>query len=158
VISNFGVMFFGDSTAAFASIAAVVCRGGRLAFLCWQDDTQNEVFAIPLRAFGANVKLSSEAADLFVEPPRIRALLSGTGWREVRITPVREPAWVGSDVDDVMRYVRGMPMICNLIADVNDPTLAERALANVAEEYAARQRPDGVWVRAAAWLVTARRA
>jgi hypothetical protein len=28
----------------------------------------------------------------------------------------------------------------------------------IAEQYAARERPDGVWVRAAAWLVTAHRA
>jgi hypothetical protein len=35
--------------------------------------------------------------------------------------------------------------------------VTERVLAEVADQYAARQRPDGVWVRAAAWLVTARR-
>lgn len=28
--------------------------------------------------------------------------------------------------------------------------------AEVAEQYAARQRSDGVWVQAAAWLATAR--
>ncbi len=27
----------------------------------------------------------------------------------------------------------------------------------IAGQYAARQRPDGVWVSAAAWLVTAQR-
>lgn len=158
VISNFGVMFFEDPQVAFASIAAVVRRNGRLAFLSWQDDSQNEVFAIPLRAFEAYVKLpGSTADDLFVDPRRITELLSRTGWRDVRIIPVTEPAWIGSDVDDVMRYVRGMPMIRNLIADLDDQVLAERVIADVAKEYAARQRPDGVWVRAAAWLVTARR-
>jgi ubiquinone/menaquinone biosynthesis C-methylase UbiE len=158
IISNFGVMFFEDPQAAFGSIAAVMRRNGRLAFLSWQDDSQNEVFAIPLRAFGAHVKLpGSTADDLFVDPRRITELLSRTGWRDVRIIPVTEPAWIGSDVDDVMRYVRGMPMIGNLIADLGDEVLAERVLADVAEEYAARERSDGVWVRAAAWLVTARR-
>jgi hypothetical protein len=39
-----------------------------------------------------------------------------------------------------------------------DEALTERVLAAISEQYAARQRPDGVWVRAAAWLVTARRA
>ncbi len=159
VISNFGVMFFEDPGAAFASIAAVVRRGGRLAFLCWQDDTQNEVFSIPLRAFGAYAEVPEPtASDLFVDPRRITGLLSGAGWKDVRIFPVTAPAWMGSDVDDVMGYVRGMPMIGNLTANLRDQVLAERVLADVADEYASRQRPAGVWVRAAAWLVTARRA
>lgn len=148
-----------DPSAAFAGIAAVVRSGGRLALLCWQDNTQNEVLAIPLRTFGAHAQLpGTTVSDVFVDPRRITELLSGTGWRDVRITSVTEPAWVGSDVDDVMSYVRGMPMIRNLIADLDDEALAERMLTDVADEYAARQRSDGVWVRAAAWLVTARRA
>jgi hypothetical protein len=56
-----------------------------------------------------------------------------------------------------MSYVRGMPMIRSLTADLGDEALTERVLATIADQYAARQRSDGVWVRAAAWLVTAHR-
>ena len=157
VISNFGVMFFDDPEAAFASIATVVRPGGRLAFLCWRDDTENEVFAIPLRAFGAYPQLPGLAADdLFVDPGRIMDLLSGSGWQDVQVTPVTERAFIGSDVDDVMAYVCGMPRIRGLTATLG-PTATDRALAAIAEEYSARQSSDGVWVRAAAWLATARR-
>jgi SAM-dependent methyltransferase len=159
VISNFGVMFFDDAAAAFASIAGVVRLGGRLAFLCWQDDTENEVFAIPLRSFAAYTQLPGpNADDLFVDPGRITELLSGTGWQDVQVTPVTERAWIGSDIDDVMSYIRGMPMIQDLVASLNDRMVTERVMAAIAEEYDARQNADGVWVRAAAWLVTARRA
>jgi SAM-dependent methyltransferase len=158
MISNFGVMFFDDSNAAFAGMAAVVRPGGRLAFLCWQDDTENEVFAIPLRAFATYTELPCQTADdLFLDPTRIRDLLSGTGWQNIQIASVTERAWIGSDVDDVMEYVRGMPMIRDLTAGLNDPALTERVLTTVADEYSSRQSADGVWVRAAAWLVTARR-
>lgn len=157
-ISNFGVMFFADPLAAFASLAAVVRPRGRLAFLCWQDDTRNEVFAIPLRAFGAHAQFPEpSAANLFVDPQRITGLLSGTGWEDIRVAPVNEPAWIGSDVDDVMSYVRGMPMIRNVTTSLDNPALTERVLATIAGQYRARQHPDGIWVRAAAWLVTARR-
>ena len=57
-----------------------------------------------------------------------------------------------------MRYVGSMPMIQNFTAGLDDPALSEQVLAAVAEQYRALQRPDGIWVRAAAWLVTARRA
>jgi hypothetical protein len=56
-----------------------------------------------------------------------------------------------------MSYVRGMPTIRGLTASLGD-ALIERVLATIAERYSARQQPDGIWVRAAAWLVTARRA
>jgi SAM-dependent methyltransferase len=163
VISKFGVMFFADPAAAFANIAAGVREGGRLAFLCWQDDQHNEVFSIPLAAFLscdalACTPLPVPCRDgLFEDPRRVSELLSGSDWEDVRIEAVNEPAWMGSDVADVMSYVRDMRVVRGLAAELGDDALTERVLASLAEQYAARQRPDGVWVRAGAWLVTARR-
>jgi hypothetical protein len=158
MISNFGVMFFDDPAAAFTSMAAALRRRGRLAFLCWQHDMHNELFAIPLRAFGAHTRLPGPAGgELFTDPRRVTELLSGTGWGDIRVEAVSEPAWMGSDVADVMDYVCGMPLIRSLTTALGNGMLTKRVLAVIAEQYAARQRPDGVWVRAAAWLVTARR-
>jgi SAM-dependent methyltransferase len=157
-ISSFGVMFFDDPAEAFGSVAATLRRHGRLAFLCWQHDIENEVFAIPLRALSAYARRAAPDDDeLFVDPARIAELLSAVGWRGVQVRAISEPAWIGSDVADVMSYVRGMPTIRGLVAGIDDQTVLDRVLAAIAGEYAARQRPDGVWVRAAAWLVTAAR-
>jgi SAM-dependent methyltransferase len=158
MISSFGVMFFENPAAAFANIAAALRPGGRLAFMCWQHDMHNEIFAIPLRAFGTHTQLPGPApGDLFADSGRVASLLSDTGWADIQIGAINEPAWVGSDVPDVMSYVRGMPAVRARIADLNDAALTKQVLASIAEEYATRQRPDGVWVRAAAWLVTAHR-
>jgi ubiquinone/menaquinone biosynthesis C-methylase UbiE len=159
MISSFGVLFFDNPVAAFTSMAAMLCRRGRLAFLCWQHDMHNELFAIPLRAFAAHMQLPGPAVgELFTDPRRVTDLLSGTGWEEIQIDAVSEPAWMGTDAADVMSYVRGMPMIRNLAVGLGNEALTEQVLAVIAEQYAARERPDGVWVRAAAWLVTASRA
>jgi hypothetical protein len=48
--------------------------------------------------------------------------------------------------DGVVDYVRGMPMIGDLTARINDPAVTERVLTGMADEYAARQSADGVWV------------
>lgn len=158
MISSFGVMFFEDPAAAFANIAAALRPRGRLAFMCWQGDMLNELFAIPLRAFGNVMQLPGPVGgDLFGDPRQVTELLSGSGWENIHIEAVSGPAWMGSDVTDVMSYVRGMPMIRNLAADLADQALTERVLATVAEQYSARQHLDGVWVHAAAWLVTALR-
>jgi len=87
----------------------------------------------------------------------IGELLSSTGWRDIQIGAISEPAWMGSDVADVMSYVQDMPTIRGLATDLGDEALTSQVLDSIAEQYAARQRPGGVWVRAAAWLVTARR-
>jgi ubiquinone/menaquinone biosynthesis C-methylase UbiE len=159
MISSFGVMFFDNPAAAFASMAATLRRRGRLAFLCWQNDMHNEVFAIPLRAFAGHMRLPGPAVgNLFTEPRQLIELLSGTGWEGIQVDAVSEPAWMGSDVADVMSYVRGMPTMRGLAAGLGNEALTERVLAVIAEQYAARQRPDGVWVRAAVWLITAHRA
>jgi ubiquinone/menaquinone biosynthesis C-methylase UbiE len=158
MISKFGTLFFDDPRAAFAAIGATLRPNGRLAFLCWQDDPRNELFALPKQAFAAHVPAPDPAdGDLFADPEQISRLLTSTGWTGIEITAVTEPARLGSDVDDVMTYVRGMNSVRTLTASLADQAVAERVLAALAEQYAARQRPDGVWVEAAAWLVTARR-
>lgn len=160
VISKFGVLFFDDPSAAFANIARAVRPGGRLAFVIWQDDENNEIFGIPLNGFAAVTRLPDRPGEgiLFEDPRRIAGLLSGAGWQDVRTEAVSEPAWMGTDVDDVMTYMRGMRMVREMAAEVANDAVAERALAAMAEQYAARQRSDGVWVSAGVWLVTARRA
>jgi hypothetical protein len=159
MISSFGVMFFEHPAAAFTRIANVIRRNGRLAFLCWQHDRFNELLAIPLHAFGAYMQLPNPtASDLFVDPQQVTGLLSITGWKNIETRAVNELAWMGSDVADVMGYVRGMPTIRALVDRLGDEAIAERAFATIAEHYARCQRPDGVWVRAAAWLITANRA
>jgi SAM-dependent methyltransferase len=160
VISKFGVLFFDDPSAAFANLANAVRPGGRLAFLSWQDDEHNEVFGIPLNGFAAVGRLPDQPGQglLFEDPRQIAEVLSGAGWQDVRAEAVNEPALMGTDVDDVMTYMRGMRMVRELAAQVADDAVTERALAAMAELYAARQRSDGVWVSAGTWLVTARRA
>jgi SAM-dependent methyltransferase len=157
MISSFGIMFFDDPLRAFTSLADIIRPGGRLAFLCWQQDTENELLAIPLRAFGVYTQLPGPTtADLFGDPQQVTTLLERGGWQGIRIEAVTASAWVGSDVPDVMTYIRGMPVVLSLAAALQDEALTERVLATIADQYAAHQRSNGVWVRAAAWLVSAR--
>lgn len=148
VISSFGVMFFDDPAVAFANFHRSLRPGGRLAFLCWQSQSHNEVISIPMRAFGTPV---DDTANPFADPGWVSELLGGAGFTEVSVAPVEETVKVGSDVADVLSYQASSP----LVRGFEGPT--EPGFEAMAAEYAARERPDGVWVGAAAWLVTARR-
>jgi SAM-dependent methyltransferase len=147
VISSFGVMFFDDPAAAFTNLRGSLKPGGRLAFLCWQGNEHNEVFSIALRAFD----VTPTEQDMFADREWIIGMLEGVGYAGVEVTAVNVPARIGSDVADVVRFHTTSSMALRL----NDPDRVERAAAILTREFATLERPDGVWVNAGAWLVTA---
>ncbi|WP_204298054.1 class I SAM-dependent methyltransferase [Actinoplanes campanulatus] len=153
VVSSFGVLFFDDPVAAFGNLRAALRPGGRLAFLSWQDPLANEVFAIPLRVLqGYGYELADVGNDPLADPLRITTILASAGFGAVRVRPVDEPARLGADAADVLAYATGTTQVRELLAgDVR----AGRIRAAMEREFAARQRAGGVWVRAAAYLVTA---
>ncbi len=49
LVSRFGVMFFSDTTAAFANLARAMKPGGRMVMASWGQPAQNPWFMIPHR-------------------------------------------------------------------------------------------------------------
>jgi SAM-dependent methyltransferase len=157
LISSFGVMFFDDPAAAFTRIVAALRPDGRVALMCWRDDSDNELFGIPWRAVSAHVRLPQpSASDLFTDPGRIAALLTDASCADVQVEPVTESVRVGSDVADVVGYFTGPGRIRRLLAEAGEDAVLDRVRATMAEQFSAYARADGVWVTAAAWLVHAR--
>lgn len=156
VISSFGVMFFDDPLAAFHNLRATLRPGGRLAFLCWQETARNEVFSIPVRAFTTETGIAAPVEpEPFADPEWVTDLLARAGFVDATTVALEEPAWFGADPADARDYARGSSRFQALLASLGNGRQAEAVLARMTEEYAARHRPDGVWVRAAAWLVHA---
>lgn len=167
-ISRFGVMFFEDPAAAFANIARALRPGGRLAFVCWQEMTKNEHFAV---LFGALAAFSPPAESpqppespeegapgpfSLADPERIRAILGRAGFTDIEIEPLAERMVMGSDVPDVVGYLREHPAGVALVDAMDDATAA-RAMRAVETAMRPFETPDGVTVGSASWLVTARR-
>ena len=145
VISSFGVMFFSNPYAAFEHLATVVRPDGRLAFLCWQDDTENQVLGIPQRIFDTHLPPSGpDINKLFFHQPEIANLLNSGGWKVADIKEVNEKARVGSDVNDVMNYIRSTPSFQTRTTNFEDQALKDKILAEVEAEYVEREHSDGV--------------
>lgn len=101
VISRFGVMFFSDPPAAFATLARVTRSGGRLAVAVWRRRDESPLFAVPLhaaveglRTLGIDRTADGRALDDFLaddaggpfslhDPVATTALLEGAGWTDV---------------------------------------------------------------------------
>jgi SAM-dependent methyltransferase len=160
-VSRFGVMFFGDPTAAFTNLARAVRRDGRTVFLCWQDRLDNEWIVVPTSAAAAYVPLPERSPD---EPgpfalghsDRVRTILAAAGWRDVNVDEVREPLRLGADADDTVAFLRGIGSVRTLFEDVDEATV-RRAMDSVREALVSYETPSGVFLGSAAWLVSARR-
>ena len=162
MVSRFGVMFFDDPDAAFASLARSLRPGGRAVFTCWQDLLANEWLMVPASAALAHVPMPDlgEAGQpgpfSLAEPDRIRSILTAAGLAEVTVDDVRCPMRLGSTVEATVSFMQRTDMAAALMADVTDE-VAAAAWAAVREALEPYAGPDGVVLQGAAWLVTATR-
>jgi SAM-dependent methyltransferase len=163
VISRFGMMFFENPQAAFTNLARALRAGGRLAFVCPQDPLKNQWVVV---AFGAAVAALGRAPDLgapgapgpfaFADGDRLTQLLTGGGFRDVRLESLTRPFRIGRTISDAVGFILSLPESKQLFAGVPQDTVDAAATALHAgfAPYAGQQ---GVVVDATAWLVTAHR-
>lgn len=135
VISRFGAMFFADPVAAFANIGGAMRSGGRLTLLTWQEFRDNEWLA---------------------DPDVVRRTLTGAGFGDVIVDPVREPICLGADAAKAFGFVSGLGITRGLLNDLDDAARAS-ALDKLLAVLADHQTSEGVLFNSSAWLVTARR-
>jgi SAM-dependent methyltransferase len=162
VISRFGIMFFADPVAAFANLRRATRPGGRLAFICWQDFTANEWLLVPGAALARHVTLPDLAPPgaagmlAFADPGRVRAVLTGAGWRDIDVAPRHTSILVGGGgtLDDAVEFLRKGSMGRAMLAGASAGTAA-RALHAVRDALAQHLTRDGVSLGAAVWCVSA---
>ncbi|MEU1527979.1 class I SAM-dependent methyltransferase [Streptomyces fagopyri] len=153
VISRGGVMFFADHAAAFRNLARALRPGGRLAFVCPQpagphleESRALSLFAKLLDAPDAHTVAAQTAMASLSDPDRIREVLEG--WDEVSVTPVgTETVW-GRDAADAVGFI-----LSRTPARVVD-AVTRTTLEDTLRPY---ETDRGVRLRAAVWLVTAKR-
>jgi SAM-dependent methyltransferase len=159
-ISRYGVMFFNDPVAAFANIRGALAAGGRLAFLCWQDLTSNEWLMVTAGAALQHVSMpdlgppGAPGPFAFADSERVRTILEQAGFQQIGVDPVEAPMRLGDDAEDAVAFLRGTGMARALLGDADDEARTA-ALAAVADALRARERPEGLYLNGAAWLVTA---
>jgi SAM-dependent methyltransferase len=159
--SRFGVMFFADPTAAFRNIRRAVRVGGRLGFVCWRPISENLWMRGPAEAAAPFLPPPSAPLDpeapgpfAFADASRVRRILEAAGWGGVEIRPHDVSIGAGSLEDTLALMMKVGPLGAALR---ETPAAAPRVVDAVRGFLARHQRPDGVRLPAAAWIVTATR-
>ena len=163
-ISRFGVMFFNDPVTAFANIARALGQGGWLTFACWQEMLKNESILVPGFALAEYVALpdfgppGGPGMFALADPERIRSVLVSAGSTSVAVEPLDEQVLIGGggSLATTIDFLEQGGLARTMLKDVTGD-LHARATAAVAKALGPFETSDGVRMRTAAWLVTARR-
>jgi SAM-dependent methyltransferase len=166
VFSRFGVMFFEDARRAFANLRRALRPQGGLAFVCWQDLALNPWAGLPLRAVMR--VLGRDALPDLLRPgcpgpfylsdaDRVRTILSAAGFADVEIDRFERPLHLGGamTLEQALAYCRQIGPAARAMAEAA-PELRPALDAAVAGALAPFVSERGVWLDAAAFIVTAR--
>ncbi|MFI5633688.1 class I SAM-dependent methyltransferase [Streptomyces sp. NPDC051664] len=164
-ISRFGIMFFADPVAAFGNIGKALRPGGRLAFVCMSDPARSQwvhVYgavraALPLPPQEATAPDGPGMFSLS-DPSVIRQVLDAAGFYDVHTAPVEAVGNFGRDTNDAADHLLtsgpGQHLV-SLADSASDGAGDDRTRAALSAALAAYERPTGIHLRTAAWLVTA---
>lgn len=159
--SRFGVMFFEDPAAAFTRLHAQIRAGGRLAFVCWRALAENPWMHEPLAAVASLLKEPPKPFDpdapgpfAFAARSRIETVLAASAFAAPSIVPLDTRYRLGADPEQAAAIALRIGMLGRTIRDQGlPPEPFRRPLVAFMARHAS---PAGVYMPAAAWIVSAR--
>lgn len=162
LVSRHGVMFFDDPIAAFGHLAGLAAPAASLLFSCFRDRAENPFFTEAARLLP-----NPEAPPLpgapgpfaFADRERVTGILEGAGWSQVAFEPFDFAMIAGggeNPVADAVEYFSTIGPAARAASELG-PDQRVRFLDRL-RELARRNLYEGlVSLRAAVWIVTARR-
>ena len=163
LVSRHGVMFFDDSVAAFAHLGAIAAPGAGLLFSCFRDRTENPFFTEAARLLPTPEAPPPPGAPgpfAFADRKHVTGILERAGWTEVAFEPFDFAMIAGGGEDPVADAVEYFSVIGPAARAASELAPDQRARFLVRlRELAERNLYEGlVSLRAAVWIVTARKA
>jgi len=162
LFSRFGVMFFGDPTAAFANLRRALKPGARAVFACWREPAQNPWMMVPLTAAYEHVprlpKLGPEDPGpfSFADAERVRRILTGAGFAEPELEAVDLAMDLagGEGLESAVAYVLEIGATSRALEEqpAEIRTAAAESIRRALTPYA---KGASVWLPAAIWIVRA---
>lgn len=165
VVSRFGVMFFDDPSAAFANIARHTKPGGRMTFVCWNEEARSsavwagsELIRAALPDPPSPPPPHAPGPFALADPERTRNLLAESGWADISVIGHELQCVIGwPDSDGVEeRLAVVLASEAGQLMRQQIPEDAQPALIDQARTSLRRRVVNGaIRVDASVWLVAA---
>lgn len=163
MFSRFGVMFFDDPVAAFRNLRTALEAEGWLVFLCWQEAAKNQWLSVAGRA--VQPFLSPPAAPTpsgpdpfaFADTQYVTSILNQSGFRDIQFDSLTPQLHLADDLEGAIRFQTRVGPLARVLGEL-EGEVRDKALDAARGALAAHLTPDGLKLKAAAWLVTARAA
>ena len=160
LVSRHGVMFFADPVAAFAHLHETSAPGAALLFSCFRAWEDNPAFADVAALLPAPPPPSDAPGPFaFSDRGRVKDILSRAGWSEIAFEPLDFAMIVGAGEDpigDTEAYFARIGPAARALREMDDDQ-RQAFWARLRELAQANLRDGLVSLRAAAWIVSARR-
>lgn len=163
LVSRHGVMFFDDPIGAFTHLHELADHEARLVFSCFRSLADNPWAAetTALLPPGTNTPSSPDAPGpfAFADPSRVENILDRAGWCGIGFEAIEFAYVVGcgdDPVDDAMGYLAVIGPVARSAAALGGEDKAA-FLARLRRYLERHASGSIVALKAAAWIVTARR-
>jgi SAM-dependent methyltransferase len=160
-ISRFGVMFFGDPTAAFTNVRSALRPGASLVFVCWRAVADNEWVRTPCEVALQHVEAPPRPGPedpgpfAFGDPARVRRILDGAGFSGVVITPFDAPVVISEEgLESALDFLTSNGPTGRVLRDAPDDAKA-RVREALRPRLQAFTRGERVAMGGAVWVVSA---
>ena len=161
MVSRHGVMFFANSTGAFAHLRGAAAPQARLVFSCFRHSEENPWAAkvlsfLPVDAEPTPVP-GAPGPFAFADPRHVQSILSNAGWSDIAVEPVDFAYVVGAGdnaVEEAMLHFQLIGPAAKVLTGCNEE---ERARFKYRLRTYLENNADGsiVALKGAAWIVTA---
>jgi SAM-dependent methyltransferase len=159
VISRFGVMFFVDPTRAFENLRRGAAARAELCCIAWRSPAENPFMTEAERAAepflpGVSRRAPNEPGQFgLAERSRTWNTLTGSGWREIGISPIDVPCVLPATQLDL--YLSQLGPVGRALQATNEQT-RERVLEAIRPAFDRYVYGDEIRFTAACWRIGAR--
>ncbi len=158
IISRFGVMFFEDSTKAFANLRRAATEDAKLRLIAWRSAEENPFMTAAERAAAPLLpQLPPRQPDApgqfaFADGQRVCAILEESGWAGIDIQPVDVACTLPEK--ELITYLTQLGPVGRILQHADDRTRAQ-VIETVRPAFDPYVHGQEVRFTAASWMVSA---